>query len=107
MGPPPPDLPRLAVNAFRSREGLILKNLPWVSNCWLSTPNNLGADLLPYTSCSGPDCEDSGRNGRSLSSWLPPEPLSVAWQLDNSASATPNSRTSSGSTSCLFKTSIV
>src|SRR5664279_1157936 len=48
-----------------------------VSNCWLSTPNNLGADSLPYTSCSGSDCEDSGRNGRSLSSWLHPEPLSA------------------------------
>src|ERR1019366_3237680 len=53
------------------------KTLPCVSNCWLSTPNNLGADSLPYTSCSGSDCEDSGRNGRSLSSWLHPEPLSA------------------------------
>src|ERR1035441_2306502 len=51
------------------------KTLPCVSNCWLSTPNNLGGDSLPYTSCSGSDCEDSGHNGRSLSSWLHPEPL--------------------------------
>src|ERR1017187_7340773 len=53
------------------------KTLPCVSNCWLSTPNNLGGGSLPYTSCSGSDCEDSGRNGRSLSSWLHPEPLSA------------------------------
>src|SRR5450756_3075395 len=65
------------VAAFRSREDLILETLPCVSNCWLSTPNNLGADSLLYTSCSGSDCEDSGRNGRSLSSWLHPEPLSA------------------------------
>src|SRR5664280_1888865 len=44
------------------------KTLPCVSNCWLSTPTNLGGDSLPYTICSGSDCEDSGRNGRSPSS---------------------------------------
>src|ERR1019366_10202133 len=57
------------------------KILPCVSSCSLSTPKGLADDAPRHTSCSGSFCESSGLDGKNLSSWSPPEPLSVGTVL--------------------------
>jgi len=58
------------VNAFRSRQDLILENLaPFVSSCWHCMQRDLAAASPLLRHCSGLRCGEPGQDGNSRSSW--------------------------------------